>query len=107
MLKLAEYLLEDGHDVFVLIPSFLGETVKSKSESLKVISFKVQVLVIKQGEDWLMFCAAIFYDVFNSHVSIMICAVNTIKTQIVTKNIKITAQNYDHPLKSMGERRRF
>ena len=46
-----------------------------------------------QGEDRLTFSAEIFCDIFNSHVSIMICAINIIKAQIIIKNIKITTHS--------------
>ena len=39
MLRLAEYLVEDGHEVSVLVPKFLEEHIKV--ESVEVITFQV------------------------------------------------------------------
>ena len=41
MLRLADFLVEDGHDVSILIPTFLRDFVKA--EFLEVITFDVGI----------------------------------------------------------------
>ena len=41
MIRIAEILVEDGHEVFFIVPKYLQDKIESKS--LGVITFKVSV----------------------------------------------------------------